>query len=108
MRRISGWVTLAAVVMASIAVALPATAAVETPVHEVIHQFHPNSVRASGLIQASDGDLVTDSDGVASVAVPLAHRGNNRSYEAVFSGDDLYGASSDEQLGEGGGRDIAI
>ena len=57
MRRISGWVTLAAVVMASIALALPATAAVETPVHEVIHQFHPNSVRASGLIQASDGDF---------------------------------------------------
>lgn len=57
MRRISGWVTLAALATASIAGALPAIAAAESPVHEVIHQFHPNSVRASGLIQASDGDL---------------------------------------------------
>jgi uncharacterized repeat protein (TIGR03803 family) len=60
----------------------------------------------------SDGELigseVTNGDGIASVSVPSAHRGNNRTYEAVFAGDLLYRASSDVRPGEGAGRGIAI
>lgn len=53
----------------------------------------------------SDGELVesrvTDADGVASVALPPSHRGNNRSYKAVFEGDDFYLGSSQERPGKG-------
>lgn len=55
----------------------------------------------------SDGELVgsdqTDSDGVTTVAVPLGHRGANRTYKAVFAGDDLYMESSDERPGQSPG-----
>lgn len=54
---LSGWLALVALVVTSLSVALPAHADPAAPVHEVIHQFHPNSVRASGLIQASDGNF---------------------------------------------------
>ena len=50
------------------------------------------------------GSEVTDGDGVASVAVPPTHRGNNRTYEAVFEGDDFYLGASDDQPGSGGGK----
>lgn len=53
----------------------------------------------------SDGELigsaVTDADGVASVAVPPRHRGANRTYEAVFAGDDFYLGSIDGRAGKG-------
>ncbi|MGH2755713.1 MAG: carboxypeptidase-like regulatory domain-containing protein, partial [Actinomycetota bacterium] len=53
----------------------------------------------------SDGELigshVTTGDGVASVAVPPAHRGNNRTYEAVFEGDDFFLESANEKPGNG-------
>ena len=54
----------------------------------------------------SDGELIgseqTDSNGAAAVAVPPGHRGANRTYEAVFAGDDFYRASSDARPGQGG------
>jgi Tol biopolymer transport system component len=56
----------------------------------------------------SDGELIgsraTDGDGVATVAVPPGHRGANRTYEAVFEGDDFYRASSDTRPGRRGGQ----
>jgi uncharacterized repeat protein (TIGR01451 family) len=55
----------------------------------------------------SDGELIgsrtTNDNGVASVPVPPAHRGNNRTYEVVFAGDDYYVESSDERAGKGNG-----
>lgn len=39
------------------------------------------------------------------VAVPPGHRGDNRTYEALFEGDDFYGPSSDTRPGRGGGAD---
>lgn len=53
----------------------------------------------------SDGELIgsvqTDSDGVAAITLPPHHRGANRTYEAVFTGDDVYLGSSDERSGKG-------
>ena len=49
------------------------------------------------------GSGVTDSDGIAAVPVPARHRGANRTYEAVFEGDDSYRSSSDSRPGRGGG-----
>lgn len=46
----------------------------------------------------SDGELLgspqTDTAGVARVPIPPGHRGANRTYEAVFAGDDSHGPSS--------------
>lgn len=54
----------------------------------------------------SDGELIgsaqTDSDGIASAALPPRHRGANRTYEAVFSGDGFFLGSTDERSGQGG------
>jgi hypothetical protein len=47
------------------------------------------------------GSAETDPDGVATLAVPAGHRGSNRTYEAVFEGDDFYLGSSDIKLGQG-------
>lgn len=56
----------------------------------------------------SDGELIgsdeTDSDGIATIAVQPEHRGANRTYEAIFQGDDFYAPSSDERPGRGGGE----
>lgn len=56
----------------------------------------------------SDGELIgsaaTDADGLASVALPPRHRGNNRTYKAVFDGDDFYLMSSAERAGKDNGR----
>jgi hypothetical protein len=56
----------------------------------------------------SDGDVIgsgiTDEEGIASVEVPPGHRGANRTYEALFEGDDFYAPSSDRRLGRGGGQ----
>ena len=53
----------------------------------------------------SDSELlgaeVTNAAGVAEVAVPPGHRGANRTYKAVFAGDDFYAASSDIRPGRG-------
>lgn len=55
----------------------------------------------------SDSELIashqTDEDGIAEVAVPPGHRGANRTYEAIFEGDDLYGPSSNSRPGRVGG-----
>jgi Tol biopolymer transport system component len=55
----------------------------------------------------SDGELigsaVTDGEGVAETAVPPSHRGANRTYEAIFEGDDFYGGSADSRPGRTGG-----
>jgi Tol biopolymer transport system component len=48
------------------------------------------------------GSRVTDADGVAELPVPPGHRGANRTYEAVFAGDDFYAASSATRPGRGG------
>lgn len=53
------------------------------------------------------GSVETDSFGVATVAVPPGHRGANRTYRAVFQGDDLYTASSDDRPGKGDSEDDA-
>lgn len=57
----------------------------------------------SGLISGrtvyfySDSELIgsaeTGSDGVATLVIPPGHRGANRTYEAVFEGDDWYRGS---------------
>lgn len=56
----------------------------------------------------SDAELLgsdeTDEDGVATLAVPPPHRGDNRTYEAVFGGDDFFRASSGERPGRAPGR----
>lgn len=53
------------------------------------------------------GSAVTDSNGIAEVSVPPGHRGANRTYEAVFEGDDFYRSSSDSRPGknERGGQE---
>ncbi|MGH2749119.1 MAG: S8 family serine peptidase [Actinomycetota bacterium] len=55
----------------------------------------------------SDSELIgsgqTDGDGIATIALPPRHRGANRTYEAVFEGDDFYLDSSDDRPGRGGG-----
>ena len=48
------------------------------------------------------GSEQTDVDGVAIVTVPAGHRGANRTYQAVFVGDDVYEGSSDERPGRSG------
>ncbi|HYP23198.1 MAG TPA: Ig-like domain-containing protein, partial [Actinomycetota bacterium] len=40
------------------------------------------------------GSRATDATGVARIELPPGHRGASRTFEAVFAGDDLYGASS--------------
>ncbi len=56
----------------------------------------------------SDGEFLGSSDtaggGFASFTLPPGHTGNNRTYEAVFSGDDHYLGSSDAEHGNGGGQ----
>jgi Tol biopolymer transport system component len=56
----------------------------------------------------SDSELIgtetTSSDGIATVPVPPGQRGANRTYEAIFEGDDLYARSSDRRPGRGEGR----
>lgn len=47
------------------------------------------------------GSAQTDSDGVATVALAPGHRGASRTYEAIFAGDDVHGASSDTRPGRG-------
>lgn len=57
----------------------------------------------------SDGELIgseeTDEVGASTTPVPPEHRGANRTYEAVFEGDDFYLGSSDTRLGKGGEDD---
>lgn len=48
------------------------------------------------------GSDVTNTEGIATVQVPPGHRGSNRTYQAVFEGDDFYEPSSDERPGRGG------
>lgn len=48
------------------------------------------------------GSGVTNVDGVAMVAIPPGHRGANRTYEAVFQGDELYAGSADKRPGRAG------
>lgn len=56
----------------------------------------------------SDGEPIgsaqTDPAGRATITVPPRYRGANRTYEAVFSGDDLYRGSSDRGDNRGGGK----
>jgi Tol biopolymer transport system component len=55
----------------------------------------------------SDGELIgsaVTNDGIAAVPVPPGHRGANRTYEAIFEGDDFYRGSSDTRPGRGGGH----
>ena len=42
-------------------------------------------------------------NGVATVALPPGHRGANRTYEAVFEGDDYYLDAAAERKGKGQG-----
>jgi 5-hydroxyisourate hydrolase-like protein (transthyretin family) len=60
----------------------------------------------------SDGELLgweqTDADGIAEVPVSPGHRGANRTYEAIFEGDDFYAPSSDERPGRRGGQGDAV
>jgi hypothetical protein len=55
----------------------------------------------------SDSELIgskeTEGDGIVTVSVPPGHRGANRTYEAVFEGDDFYRGSSNDRPGRGGG-----
>ncbi len=48
---------LTALTMALIALGSGARAGSEVSQHQVLHQFHPNAVRPSGLIRASDGNF---------------------------------------------------
>jgi Tol biopolymer transport system component len=61
-----------------------------------------------GIDFYSDGELIgsdtTDADGIAEVPVPPGHRGANRTYEAIFEGDNFFGPSSDKRPGRGGGQ----
>lgn len=50
------------------------------------------------------GSQQTDADGIASMELPPGQRGNNRSYETIFEGDDFYLSSSDERAGRGKGK----
>src|SRR5918996_1359935 len=58
-------------------------------------------------VRYSDGELIgsssTDDNGVATVALPPGHRGANRTYEAVFEGDDYYLDGAAERKGKGQG-----
>lgn len=69
------------------------------------HDSPPEAIAEKTIVFYSDRELIgsadTDESGIATVGIPPDHRGANRTYKAIFEGDDFYLGSSDERAGKG-------